>query len=141
MTMLQKGFVVWLLLMGVESLHGMVRIVLLEPGLGDVRARQVAVLTGSLLILTLAFFCVHWIGATTKRQLLEVGGLWLLLTIAFEIGLGRFVMHLSWERIAADYNLFAGGLMPLGLIVLALAPLLATLLRHRVALHRMAEQG
>lgn len=135
MTMLQKGFVVWLLLMAVESLHGMFRIVLLEPGLGDVRARQVAVFTGSLLILTLAFFCVRWIGATTKRQLLEVGGLWLLLTIAFEIGLGRFVMHLSWERIASDYNLLGGGLMPLGLMVLALAPLLATLLRHRVAVH------
>jgi len=142
MTMMQKGFVVWLLLMGVESLHGMARIVLLEPGLGDLRARQVAVFTGSLLIFTLAFFCVRWIGATTKRQLLEIGALWLLLTVAFEIVLGRFVMQLSWARIAADYNLLAGGLMPIGLIVLALAPLLATLLRHRVALHqRMAEQG
>jgi hypothetical protein len=139
--MMQKGFAVWLLLMGVESLHGMARIVLLEPSLGEARARQVAVFTGSLLIFTLAYFCVRWIGATTKRHLIEIGALWLMLTVAFEIVLGRFVMHLSWQRIGADYDLLQGGLMPIGLILLMLSPLLAVYLRRRVALRRLAEQG
>ncbi|MGL4881608.1 MAG: hypothetical protein ACRC8K_11140, partial [Waterburya sp.] len=55
--------------------------------------------------------------------------LWLGLTVGFEIMLGRFVMGLSWERIASDYNLLQGGLMPLGLLVLTLSPLIATKVR------------
>jgi hypothetical protein len=130
MKLLQKGFVVWLLLMAMESLHGMARVALLEPALGDLRARQVATFTGSALILILAFFCVGWLGAATKWQLLDVGAFWLLLTVTFELVLGRLVMHLSWERIASYYNLLEGGLMPVGLAVLTFSPLLAGWLHH-----------
>lgn len=144
MKLLQKAFVVWLLLMAMESLHGMVRVALLEPVFGDFRARQVATCTGSVLIFTLAFFCVGWIGAATKWQLLDVGALWLLLTVTFELVLGRLVMHLSWERIASDYNLVEGGLMPIGLAVLTLSPLLAGWLHshhHHGSEPRWAKQG
>ena len=34
-------------------------------------------------------------------------------------------MGLPWERLAADCNLLEGGLMPLGLLVLFLSPLIA----------------
>jgi hypothetical protein len=55
-----------------------------------------------------------------------------MLTIAFEICLGRFILGYSWEQIAADYNLLQGGLMPLGLVWLILAPLIATKIRSTV---------
>jgi len=62
--------------------------------------------------------------------------------VTFELVLGRLVMHLSWERIASDYNLLQGGLMPIGLIVLTLSPLLAGSLRyHRPPAQRLAKQG
>lgn len=131
MTIWRRGLLVWLLIMGVESLHGTARRLLLEPSLGDFRARQVAVFTGSALILTIAFLCIRWIGATTRRQLLGLGGLWLVLTVIFEIGLGR-LMGLSWQRIGSDYDLPHGGLMPIGLTLLTLAPLLAEHLRRRL---------
>ena len=54
-----------------------------------------------------------------------VGVLWLVLTLAFEILFGRMVMGLSWERLAADYNVLEGGLLPLGLLVLLLSPVIA----------------
>jgi len=123
MMILRRGLLVWLLLMAVESLHGIARRILLEPYFGDFRAHQIAVFTGSVLILAIASLCVRWIGATTKGQLLGVGGLWLVLTVAFEIGLGR-LMGLSWERIGSDYDLLHGGLMLIGLLVLTLSPLL-----------------
>jgi hypothetical protein len=142
MKLLQKAFVVWLLLMVIESSHGMARVALLEPAFGDFRARQVATFTDSVLIFTLAFFCVGWIGAATRWQLLDVGALWLLLTVMFELVLGRLMMHLSWERIASDYNLLQGGLMPIGLLVLTLSPFLAGSIRHRHApAQRWAKQG
>ena len=46
------------------------------------------------------------------------------MTVGFEIVLGRFALNLSWERIASDYNMAAGGLMPLGLLVMLAAPLM-----------------
>ncbi|MBD1821891.1 hypothetical protein H6F51_05185 [Cyanobacteria bacterium FACHB-DQ100] len=49
--------------------------------------------------------------------------------MTFEIVLGRFILGYSWERIAADYNLFQGGLMSICLILLLLAPWIAAKLR------------
>ncbi|MFN6070595.1 MAG: hypothetical protein ACK45T_26235, partial [Pseudanabaena sp.] len=62
-------------------------------------------------------------------QLLSIGLAWLLLTVLFEIALGRFVLAYSWEQIAADYNLLQGGLMPIGLVLLVLSPFIATKIR------------
>jgi hypothetical protein len=57
--------------------------------------------------------------------------------LAFEIGYGRFVMGFSWERIGSDFNLLEGGLLPIGRLVLTLAPLIpkkATEIFHSAAL-------
>ena len=61
--------------------------------------------------------------------MLLVGLIWLTLTMACEVMFGRFVVGLTWERIAADYNLLKGGLMPLGLLLLLFAPMIAGRLR------------
>ena len=65
--------------------------------------------------------------------MLLVGVVWVVLTLLFEVGIGRLAFRDSWDvmagRFAADYNLLGGGLMPLGLLVLAAAPLLAARLR------------
>jgi hypothetical protein len=42
---------VWVLLRSAEVVHGVARTLLLAPAGGDVRARQLAVFSGSLLIL------------------------------------------------------------------------------------------
>jgi hypothetical protein len=58
-------------------------------------ARCVSVFTGSLLIFGVAWVFVPWIGAGTRLRLLGVGLLWVLLTVLFEIALGRFALGLS----------------------------------------------
>ena len=122
---LLRAAAVWLVIMAVESVHGTLRELFLAPLVGDLRARQITVFTGSLLILTVACLCVRWIRAGTTARLLTVGLLWLSLTLLFEFGLGLFVLGYSWERVASDYDLSRGGLMPFGLLLLTLAPLVA----------------
>ena len=73
-----------------------------------------------------------WPGPTRARDLLAVGLLWLVLTLGFEILVGRLVVGASWERLAADYNVLEGGLLPFGMLVLLLSPLIAGRLRRRV---------
>ena len=58
-----------------------------------------------------------------------LGMIWLVLTVAFEVLFGRFVVGLTWERIASDYDLLNGGLMPLGLLMLFFIPMIAAKLR------------
>jgi hypothetical protein len=124
-----RGIVVWLVFIFAESLNGTIRNLLLVPSLGDFWAHQISFFTGSILVLAIAIVFARWLHASRVSQLLGVGVLWLLLTVAFEIALGRFILGYSWERIAADYNLLQGGLMPIGLVLLTLAPLIAAKIR------------
>ena len=78
---------------------------------------------GSLLILALTYSFVGWIKAGSAARLFAVGLLWLRLTVLFEFSLGRLVLGLSWDRLTEDYDPSRGGLMPVGLLVMALAPL------------------
>jgi hypothetical protein len=129
MMFLLRVLAVWLVIICVESIHGVLRTLYIAPLVGDFQARQISVLLGSLLILTIAYLFVRWIRADTTASLLMVGLVWLTLTLAFELSFGRFIVGLTWERIASDYNVPHGGLLPLGLIVLTLSPIIAAKLR------------
>jgi hypothetical protein len=128
-TCLIRAVVVWVLLMAAEVAHGVARTVWLAPVVGDFRARQIAVVSGSLLILTIVSLTIRWMQVPTMRLLVSIGLLWVFLTVAFEIGFGRLVMDLSWTRLASDYDVPEGGLLPIGLLVMALSPWLAARIR------------
>jgi len=119
----------WLILIAVEFIHGALRTVFLAPRVGDFRARQIGVVIGSLLIVAVACLTGRWIGAQGARSLICVGLLWLVLTVAFELGVGHYAFRRSWDSLASDYDVLEGGLLPFGLVVLALSPLIAGRLR------------
>jgi hypothetical protein len=77
---------------------------------------------------------IGWLRPANIREAVCVGIVWLVLTLTFEIVFGRFVAHASWTRIASDYNLLRGGLLPIGLLVLTGAPLIAAKLRRVLSL-------
>jgi hypothetical protein len=124
-TVTTRALAIWLVLICAEVLHGILRGIFLVPHVGEFRSSQIGVFTGSIIILGIALAFVRWIGASRSTDLLAVGFLWLVLTLAFEVSFGRFVVGASWERLAADYNVLEGGLLPFGMIVLLLAPLIA----------------
>lgn len=126
-----QAFAVWLVNIAAEMVHGILRGLLLVPLVGDLPARQIGVPVGSLLVFAAAYLCVRWIAARTKFQLLGVGLLWVALTVLFEVGLGRFVLGFPLDRIAEDYNPPSGGFLGLGLLFLAVSPLLAAKFRGR----------
>ena len=122
--LLGRSVVVWCVLAFAETIHGVLRGLLVTPALGDQRARQLGVLVGAVIILAIAWLLIGWVGARTTSQSFAVGGVWLVLMLAFEVGLGRG-LGFSWERIWSDYDPTRGGLMILGMAVLFLSPLLA----------------
>jgi hypothetical protein len=127
---LLRGFAVWLLIALAETVHGTVRTIFLKPVVGDLPSRQLGLITGSMMILLIAFLTIRWIGATAIRQQLLVGLVWLIPMLCFEIGVGR-AFGMSWERILADYLPWQGGYMVLGMTILFLSPLITARLRDR----------
>jgi hypothetical protein len=123
---LLRGFVAWAVMMAGETVLAVVRTLLLVPVVGDLRARQIGFFFGAALILAVACLFIRQLGARARGRLAAVGLEWAALTLLFELGLGRLVMGLSWERIIEDYDPSRGGLMWLGLTFLALCPLLAS---------------
>lgn len=124
-----RALAVWFVIILGETLHGIARTALLQPYVGDFRARQIAVFSGTLIILTIAVIFIRWINAISKGQLLIIGALWVCLTICFEVGLGRLILGYSWERMLSDYNLAKGGLLAIGMVALFFAPLIAAKIR------------
>ena len=109
-----RAALVWMLIMLAETGHGVVREVFIAPVIGDLRARQLGVLVGCVIIFVIAWLTARWMGAGTRRAQFTVGAFWVALTLVFEIALGR-ALGLSWARILSDYNPAHGGFMMLGL--------------------------
>jgi hypothetical protein len=118
----------WMLIIALESLHGAAREIFIAPVLGDLRARQLGVVVGSVIVFLVAWLTARWLAAHTRRLQLTAGLLWVALTVTFEITLGRAI-GASWQRILEDYNPLRGGFMGFGLAFMAFAPMLAAHLR------------
>jgi hypothetical protein len=125
-----RGLLVWLLIAGAETMHGILRVLFLQPHLGDLRARQLALVTGMLIIVVIATLTIRWIGAVGGRRQLALGATWLVLMAVFDVSLGRFVFGYSWSRIAEDFNPAAGGYLGIAMLVLLVAPRVAARLRR-----------
>jgi len=127
--MILKAILVWGMIAAAETIHGILRIQFLNRRLGDLRARQVTLLSGSLIILLLAFLLIPWIGVRTLPQCFGIGALWVFLMISYDVSLGRFVFQLSWKRVLADFDPRKGGYLGFGMLVLFIAPLIAARMR------------
>jgi len=122
MTIPAKAILAWLLLFAVMFANGAVRVVVLQPQLGEDRARQAASLSGLALVLTVSWLFVRVSPEASTAQLWWVGVAWLVATVAFELLFGHFVSGLSWHALLADYNILRGRLWSLTLISVCLGP-------------------
>jgi len=125
-----RAVAVWLLIAALETLHGIVRGLWLEPALGAVAAQRLGFVLGSVLVLAVAWATSRWLDAATRAAQLQAGALWLLLMLGFELAIGR-ARGFGWARIAAEFDPGQGGFMLFGLLLMLLAPMLGAWLRGR----------
>lgn len=120
--MLLKSLLVWLLIAVAETLHGILRVKFLNPRVGDRRARQVGVLTGTIIILLIGWLAVPWINPKTWQESFSVGLIWLGAMLTFDVSFGRLYLRLPWKRIWSDFDMSQGGLLGFGMVALAVTP-------------------
>lgn len=66
-----------------------------------------------------------WIAPRGVEEAWAVGVGWVALTLAFEFLGGHFLFGKSWTELTVDYNLLAGRIWVLVLVVTLLAPVIA----------------
>ena len=121
---LARGFLAWLLIALLETLHGIARTLWLVPLLGDEPARRMAVLGGVAIVFAVAWLTIRWIDARGSARKLAVGAQWMVLMVGFDVLLGRS-LGFSWERILSDFDPLQGGVLGLGMATMVIAPWLA----------------
>jgi hypothetical protein len=126
-----KSVLVWVIFILAESANGVFReVVLIEKfRFEGLAAHQISFVVGSLLILMISRQFMSWISSKSplsKSILARIGILWICLTIAFEVSIGKLILHYSWERILSDYDITKGRLMSFGILLLFTAPFIAT---------------
>lgn len=70
---LARGFLVLLLIVLAETVHGIARRSLREPFIGEFRATQVSVFIGAAIITVITFVFARWLKASRVHQFVLVG--------------------------------------------------------------------
>lgn len=115
------------LLAAAETLHGIARTLWITPRIGKARALRWSVVSGSLLAFALCAWQVPGIGLRGVWAHLALGlglALWMA---AFDVAVGRWLMHKAWHRIWPDFDPSSGNYLLFGLAFLVPAPWLASL--------------
>jgi len=100
-------FLAWFGMMAIAIVNGTIRDFTYKPYTGALAAHQISTLT--LLLCFAVFFrmlTLRW-PITSARQAWIIGSVWLLMTLAFEVGIGRFAGK-SWNDLLHAYDVFSG---------------------------------
>ncbi len=128
--MLFRGISVLLIIIVAESINGTVRQLVIAPMISDLPARRVSFAVAIVLITAITFLFIKWIRASGYAELLALGGVWVLLMLGFEFGVGHFVFAMPLDLIASDYDPRRGGLMTFGMLYLSIVPSIAFRIRR-----------
>jgi hypothetical protein len=120
--MFGRAVLAWTFIVPLAIANGMARELLLVPLLGDLAARAVSCFTLAGAVLFVTWMSLAWIGPATILDAWTIGLIWLALTLAFEFLAGHYVFGTSWDALRAEYNILAGRLWILVLVVTLTAP-------------------
>ncbi len=123
-----RGLLVFVLIMAVETVHGVLRGLFLVPRVGEEMASRIGWPLGLLLVLAISMLTIRWTGLRTRGALLRLGVVWAVLAIAFEITIGM-LRGMGAPEIMAELDPRTGTIAYSALVML-LAPLVAATLRR-----------
>jgi hypothetical protein len=116
---------VWLVLMVLAILNGVLRNATYARALGEYAGHVLSslILIAVVFVVTYAFLRLVRIDYGLG-DLLVVGAMWLVMTVAFEFLFGHYVAGHPWPRLLADYNILKGRVWALVLLAVFLGPLI-----------------
>jgi hypothetical protein len=125
---MMRGVAVWVLIMLIETLHGVLRGLFLAPHVGEETASRIGWPVGLALVFLVSLLTIRWTGITGASSLLRLGAVWALLTVGFELLIG-VLRGLDHGQLLAALDPRTGSI-PYSAIVMFLAPLMADRFRR-----------
>lgn len=127
-----RALAVWPVFLVVAIAMGAVRDAWVAPATGE----QWAHVIGTLGFVTVMLAIQWWFIAGIRNRMeagdaWRIGLLWTLMTVGFEFGFFHYAAGVSWDRLLADYNVFAGRLWVLVLAATLCGPRLIFAVTHR----------
>ena len=129
--MVAKAVVAWCLILVGAVLNGMVREAVILPRTGRIVAHAISTVLLCLVIIGIGWPATAWVAPRTIQDAWVIGALWLVLTLAFEFGAGHFVFGRTWQELLAEYNVLAGRIWVMVLVVTLMTPIIT--FTHRAA--------
>jgi len=129
---LLKASGIWVAMVVSAILNGLFRQYVLIPGLGESKALPLSGIFLSLFIFTISVISIGSLGKLRKITCFYIGAFWVVLTLIFEVVLGRLISGRSWAEIFEVFNLFEGNLFILVLLTTFLSPWITVKLRKLI---------
>ncbi len=119
-----KFFLAWFPMVVLAILNAIIRETAYKPFTGDLTAHQISTLTGIIIFGIYMWIIFRRWKLNSVKQAVEVGLMWLAMTICFEFLFGHFIMGSTWEKLLHDYNIIQGRVWIAALIFILIAPYL-----------------
>ena len=113
----------WFPMLVIAIINGLIREFVFKKFLGDLAAHQLSTVTLILFFAIYIRFVIMRFPPPSASMALLIGLVWVLMTLCFEFGFGRFRGN-SWDTLLQDYNLARGRLWVLIPLWVLVAPYL-----------------
>ena len=117
-----KYFIAWFGIVVLGLLNATIRQVIYARYVSELAAHQISTLTFAVMVGLYAWTLSVFLKLTSPGEAFGVGIMWMILTVAFEFALGRYVVGDSWSKLLADYDLSEGRVWSLFILWVGLAP-------------------
>lgn len=126
-----RSLILWVVFVPIAILNGIFREATYKHVVGDFYSHQISTVSAIIAFLVVAYFLLSKsVMRASTQELLAIGMLLVVLTVAFEFIFGHYVDHASWEKLLADYNIFKGHIWGVFLVVEFLTPLIVKLIKR-----------
>ena len=120
-----RALLIWLLIAVLANLNGALRQFVIIPLSNEGAGHVISTLMLAGIVLLTTWLTIGWMRPSTAGEAWTIGGVWLLLTLAFEFGFGHYVFGKPWSVLLADHRLDQGRIWTLAPVITLLAPWLA----------------
>ena len=117
-----RYFVAWFPIIILAFANATIREAVYKRYVGELAAHQISTLTLGILVGIYVWVLGRHLKLQSSRQAVGVGFMWLVMTVIFETGLGRYVLGNPWSQVLRDYNIAEGRVWPLFLLWLTVSP-------------------
>jgi hypothetical protein len=114
----------WFPMLALAVANGTLRQATYGKKLPELRAHQLSTLIGAAIIGLYIWFVIRAWPPASMREAVQVGVLWLVLTVAFEFFMGLVLAHRSMHEVLRDYNIAQGRVWVFFLLWIATAPMI-----------------